>query len=260
MVEWILAQTHVDLANKPTALNLFAGGIVVVLSASAAVGYFGYRRNLGSRRIDKAGLYFAYLVWGTVAFQAVHTLEHILQVGFWIRRPYYQPWLSPWALAAQKGLTNYFDPQARPQTGNELLHLLGNLIFFFGLLAINHALRVSTTSRRDRRFSLAALAIQGIHVTEHVLLTTTWYLTGVPRGASTLFGYAFTLPAPWAPGIRIVWHFLANFLPMTFVLLGLGELRRAGLLSEKGFAEAMGYSDRAAGEIQGGLVSRPARS
>lgn len=239
MHNFLLAQARVDLVNKPTALNLFAGGLVVLMFTMAAVGYIGYRRHTGARRLEKGGLFFAFLVWGTVAFQAVHTLEHVLQTAFWIRNPHYNPWLSPWALAAQKGLATYFDTQSRPQTGNEVLHLLGNGIFFFGVLAIWSALKRAGSQKRDRRFAFWALLVEGIHVGEHVLLTSTWYVMGVPRGVSTLFGLTFRFEGPWAPGFRIVWHFFANLIPMILTIGALLELKRADLLSEKGFKRAM---------------------
>lgn len=236
---FLLAQARVDLVNKPTALNLFAGALVILMFAVAGLGYLGYRRHTGAGRLEKGGLFFAFLVWGTVAFQVVHTVEHVLQAGFWVRKPHYNPWLSPWALAAQKGLATYLDPQARPQTGNEVLHLLGNGIFLFGLLGIWSALKRAGVQKRDRRFAFSALLVEGIHMGEHVLLTSTWYAMGVPRGLSTLFGLTLRFEGPWAPGFRIVWHFLANLIPMILAIGALLELKRADLLSEKGFQRAM---------------------
>ncbi len=234
----MLAQARVDLYNQPTGLNLFAGGLTVLLFALAAVGLFGYLRNLRGGRNSAAGQYFFFLVYGGVAFQLVHMLEHTLQFGFWIRKPYSFPWLTPWALAAQKGLTNFFDPQSRVQSGGEILHLLGNLIFLFPLVAIVDALKRAGTAKRERRFAVLAFWSEAVHSAEHVVLTSTWYLFGVPRGFSTFFGYAYQMQAPWASGVRIIWHFLLNLVPTVCLFGALAELRRAGLLSENGFAKA----------------------
>jgi hypothetical protein len=235
----MLAQARVDLYNQPTGLNLFAGGLTVLLFVLASVGLLGYWRNARAGRLETAGHYFVFLVYGTVAFQFVHTVEHFLQTGFWIRRPYSLPWLSPWALSAQKGLTTLFDSQARVQSGNEILHLLGNGIFFAGLVAIVHALRRAGTAKKDRRYAVWAFWAEGIHMSEHVVLTLTWYLFGVPRGISTLFGLTYKMQAPWASGIRILWHFAANAVPMVLVLAAVRELKRAGLLEERGFIDAL---------------------
>ncbi len=249
----MLAQTRTDLYNQPTGLNLFAGSLVVLLFSLSVVGLLGYWRNSRSGRLRAAGQFFVFLVYGTVAFQVVHTIEHFLQFGFWLRRPYVMPWLSPWALSAQKGLTSLFDPQARVQSGNELLHLLGNGVFFAGLVAMADALRRSGVGFSGRRYTVWAFRVQGIHVAEHILLTATWFGFGLPWGTSTLFGHAYSMSAPWGPGIRIIWHFIANAVPMVLVLLGLREVRQAGLLDESGFVDRLSVKDEPA------LQGSPAR-
>lgn len=244
----MLAQERVDLWNQPTGLNLLAGGLTVLLFVLASVGLLGYWRNSRKGRLETAGHYFVFLVYGTVAFQVVHTLEHFLQTGFWIRRPYAFPWLSPWALSAQKGLTTFFDSQARVQTGGEILHLLGNAIFFAGLVAMVDALRRAGTARKDRRYAVWAFWTESVHFGEHIVLTTTWYLFGQPRGLSTLFGYSYKMQAPWASGVRIIWHFAANAVPMVLALAALRELKRAGLLEGPAFVEALSPAEEPAVE------------
>jgi len=249
----VLAQTRADLYNKPTGINLLAGGLTVLLFVVASVGLVGYFRNSRNGKARAAEQYFLFLVYGTVVFQVIHTLEHILQAGFWVRHPYSFPWLSPWALAAQRGLTTFFDPQARLQSGNEVLHLLGNGVFFAGLVAMVDALKKAGVNKSSRRWATWAYYVEGFHLIEHALLTSTWYLFGIPRGVTTYFGLAYKFPSPWASGNRILWHFVLNLVPTVLVLGGVGELRRAGLLKENGLARVFSRPGEAA------LEGTPAR-
>jgi len=76
-----------------------------------------------------------------------------------------------------------------------------------------------------------AFWFQLVHVVEHVSLTSTWFLGGLPRGLSTLFGFSFDFPGAWAPGIRVWWHFVMNLVVTVAALFALLELRRTGLLA-----------------------------
>lgn len=84
----------------------------------------------------------------------------------------------------------------------EGLHLVGNVIFLLGIVALDHVTAERLPGIR------AALAIQGLHVAEHVLLTATLVLFGAPLGVSTLFGAADGFA--WAGTLRVWFHFMLN--------------------------------------------------
>jgi hypothetical protein len=113
----------------------------------------------------------------------------------------------------------------------ELLHLLGNSIFFIGLAAMYLALRNRGVDRRQMRATRFVFWLQLVHVIEHVSLTSTYLLLGTPIGMSTLFGYSFHLEGAWASSIRIWWHFVMVLVTTGAAVFALGEFRRAGLLT-----------------------------
>lgn len=143
---------------------------------------------------------------GGLLFQVLHVLEHVLQLGYWVAHPLEAPWLTPWAVTGRDVLAMTVDGHAAG--GNELLHLLGNLIFFGGLVALA-AWRARTGRVAGRRALGWALGLQGFHVVEHLLLVATWTFTGQATGVTTLFGL---LEAGTVPGdaTRVLSHFALN--------------------------------------------------
>lgn len=171
------------------------------MAAAAVVGWAAARSS--ARSSARAVLLVAA---GGLAFQVVHALEHVLQLGYWVAHPLQAPWLTPWAAAGRDVLAVATDGQAAG--GSELLHLLGNLIFLGGLvaLAVWHARTGRDSGSRALRW---ALAVQGVHVAEHLLLVTTWVLTGQATGFTTLFGAVAVGTAP-AHAVRVLSHFALN--------------------------------------------------
>lgn len=193
-MDWTDSSTLTGLAVLAAAL----AGMLVMAGGAA---------SHGPRRIGILALVLA----ATFGFQGMHLVEHGAQLGYWVLHPTEAPWLTPWAEVARDGLADlggWMVPLSKePALGTELLHLAGNTIFFAGILAA-----VCLMGRETLRASGSMkwlLIFQGVHVLEHVLLTTTLVATGRPRGISTLFG----LTEPGTTGIdtyRIWWHFLIN--------------------------------------------------
>jgi hypothetical protein len=105
----------------------------------------------------------------------------------------------------------------------EVLHLIGNGIFLAGLACLYYCL--------PSRWVRWALYIEGFHLYEHIMLTTTAFFVGKPIGMSTLFGGASVIgDREFAVGCRVTWHFAMNLLPMPFAMPGLMEhWRRKGV-------------------------------
>lgn len=222
----LLAQQsdRAEVANRATGIRISSGVLLLFLCLLSIAGLVLYLRARKARKVRRAANLLYYLTYGTLAFQVVHTVEHLIQTGYWIRFPYNNPWLSPWADAAARGLAVMGDSSARLQTGNELLHLAGNGVFFFGLVAMFVSLRDAGARGNKMWGAWWALILEGIHFGEHIVLTTTWYVFGKPYGLSVLFGWGYGLPAPWPPAIRIWWHFMFNLLPMICALVALREM------------------------------------
>lgn len=146
---------------------------------------------------------------GGLAFQAVHTVEHLVQLGHWVWRPEEGAWLTPWAATARDVLAG--DPDARV-LGTELLHLVGNLVFLSGAMAVAASVRrVGTDLRRG-------VVVQLAHATEHVLLTLTFGVTGTAVGISSGFGL---LPGgPVSVAVRVWGHAAVNAVATWLVLRG----------------------------------------
>lgn len=222
----LLAQAadRAEVANRATGIRIFSGAFLVVLGVLSLAGLILYLLARRKGRKSRAAYWLWLLTYGTLTFQVVHTLEHMIQAGYWIRFPNNNPWLSPWADAATRGLAAFGDSAARVQTGAELLHLFGNAVFFFGLVAMFISLRDAGARGKKMWGATWALALEGIHFGEHILLTSTWYLMGKPYGISVLFGWGYTLPSPWPPAIRIWWHFMFNLMPMVCAFVALREM------------------------------------
>lgn len=152
---------------------------------------------------------------GGLGFQVVHAAEHVVQVSYWIARPTAPPWLSPWAEVGAHGLAALAD--GRQATGEELLHLVGNLIFLSGVIAaLRLAVRLNRSGTGRLRF---ALWLQTFHVAEHVLLTTTWLATGRALGITTAFGALAASPVT-AVAVRVWAHLILNLTATVPALLG----------------------------------------
>ena len=136
-------------------------------------------------------------------FQLIHLIEHAAQLGYWFANPSHRPWLTPWAEAGRDALA--VDGMAG--TGNEILHLIGNLIFFAGLLALAALAQHAGSNQGDIGYRGQALYVQGFHVGEHVLLTGSYLIWGTPLGFTTLFGAA---SGPFGSTLRVWAHFTLN--------------------------------------------------
>lgn len=183
-----------------------------------------------ARRPDQRRTALAVLAVTGLVFQVVHVLEHTLQAGVSaVRGAGWEPWLTPWAQASREALGTWSSTDR--WVGGELLHLLGNVVFLAGLVALGlWARREPVARRRDvRLLFVATLAVQSFHVAEHVLLTSTILAMGCPHGLSTLFGL---VPIPARATVRIWFHFLLNAIPtaMTVLLLLRWRTPRTGRL------------------------------
>ncbi len=222
---------------------LLAGYVVWALVALATLGLLGWllARRLGFETL--ASRLLAALVLGTFIFGIVHFFEHQLQVSYWFVYPTAWPWIPPWALAAIEGLNataGFRRPGATSVEAAGLLHLLGNWVFFTGIIAMYVALRRRGVKPRQMRAAKVAFWVQLVHVIEHVSLTSSTLLLSRSIGMSTLFGYSFYLERSLRSSICLWWHFVINLLVVAAAVLALREFRRAGLLTTAASASADG--------------------
>jgi hypothetical protein len=159
-----------------------------------------------------------------LVFQVVHFIEHVAQLGYWMSHPASAPWLTPWAIAGRDLLV----VDGTPASGNELLHLVGNLIFLVGVFALVALVWRVGQSIEEVPFLKPALWLQGFHVIEHVLLTGTYLAAGKAIGLTTLLGFA---GGAFGSGLRIWAHFLLNLVGTYFAVRAVVEMRRRGLLT-----------------------------
>lgn len=154
-----------------------------------------------------------------LGFQLVHVVEHLAQTVYWVMHPTAAPWLTPWAATGRDVLAMTVDGNAN--SGNELLHLAGNVIFLSGLAALTVLLR---RGRSPVPGPLrAALWAQGLHVLEHVVLTTTWFVYGRALGVTTLFG---AVQGATVGGLRVWAHFALNLVATGCAIAGVASLVR----------------------------------
>ena len=171
------------------ALVLLTGGIGLVVLAWVA-----WVRPQRRRQIVTG------IAVGGLTFQALHMAEHIVQLGVWLWAPDRPPFLTAWAEAGRDHLA----VGGHTALGDELLHLGGNLVFLAGLVAL-----VALVGWRHRVPSLSvALVVQGIHVIEHIALTSSLLAAGRSIGVTTLFGALDPGPGLW--GTRVIAHFGLN--------------------------------------------------
>ena len=148
-------------------------------------------------------VWIEYATVGALAFQAAHLLEHTAQLAYWFMNPTQAPWLTPWAQTG-RDLLVVDGPTA---SGNEVLHLVGNLIFMAGIAGLWWLARQEGLGIGDVDHLRPAVTLQGIHVLEHSALTASYLITGKALGASTLFGAA---GGPFGSSLRVWSHFLLN--------------------------------------------------
>ena len=206
----------------PSALS----GLALISLSLGVIAVFIYGLACGGSRRQSA---LSKVVVGAVGFQVFHFLEHGLQLGYWFFNTKQKPWLTPWAQTGVDGLA--FWCQIWPgsgragQRGAELLHLVGNTIFFVGVLALFVLARETRTRNRSIQ---GVVLFQGLHFLEHILLTATVFVTGTAWGASTMFGR-------WSgselSSHRVWWHFTVNAIATAIVLSALVAVMRSGALS-----------------------------
>lgn len=172
---------------------------------------------------DRTTELLKYLAVGALAFQMVHLIEHVAQLGYWIAHPSEAPWLTPWAIEGRDALA----AGGNLALGNELLHLVGNLVFLGGLLAlVFYCRRWELEAPSPLR---VAMVVQGIHVAEHFVLTATTAVWGKATGLSTFFGL---VSGPVMTSYRVWFHFLINMVATWFAARALMDLQSRGLLIE----------------------------
>lgn len=192
--------------------------VVAVLAVVAGVSAFGR-----DERPSRGSALLLAVTYAAIGFQVIHFAEHLLQSGYWVLHPSAAPWLTPWAAVGRDWLASTTDGQ--PGTGNEVLHLAGNLAFFAGLAAASALWRRTAAGTAPRLRT--AVWIQGAHVAEHVLLTLTWLYAGQAWGLSSLFGL-LEAGTPVASTVRVWLHFAFNLAATVYAVGGLLQLHRRG--------------------------------
>lgn len=156
-------------------------------------------------------------------FQTVHLIEHMAQLSYWWMNPSAAPWLTPWAVAGRDLLA----VDGTPGGGNEILHLLGNVIFLGGILALGALASRSGRKPKEIPYLRKATTLQGVHVAEHILLTVSYLAFGSAIGFSTIFG---TAEGVFGSSLRIWAHFLLNLIATYYAVRSVSEMHRRGLL------------------------------
>jgi hypothetical protein len=183
-----------------------------------------------------------------LAFQIGHFLEHGIQFGVWVLGS--DQWLSSnicgrdtpfmsWPVSELVRFVGvYLFPNAtvarQMMMGMEILHLIGNTIFFTTIAGVYYFI--------PSKWVRYAFYIEGAHLCEHLVLTLSAYFVGMPIGVSTLFGQAPAwLGKSGAVGYRVTFHFLMNLLPMPFVMVAI--MQNASGHEESGLVEQMPRGD-----------------
>lgn len=179
-----------------------------------------HRRSVSARTFRT----ITYIAVAGVAFQVFHFIEHIAQLGYWFIHPLEKPWLTPWAAVGRDALA----AGGNAGTGTELLHLIGNVIFFVGLVGMCMVANSKHKSINDFASLKKGVQWQGFHVVEHVALTTTWLIYGKAIGVSTLFGLVGA--GPFLSSYRVWWHFSINLIATYFAVKALGAFSRERML------------------------------
>lgn len=153
-----------------------------------------------------------------VTFQAIHMTEHISQFGYWLTHPSQPPWMSPVGASAHSGFSAL---GLSPLVATEAMHLVGNAIFLVSLSCLwrQACWRCEAVGPEAVRLLRGAWIVEALHMTEHVALTLSAGLTGRAAGVSTAFGLVGPGPGLWS--YRVVWHFVANLIPVVLVVAAL---------------------------------------
>lgn len=166
-------------------------------------------------------------LWQMVAFGTVlqlgHFYMHGLQAWHWLFIDHTSAYMTPLGWSLSDWLGKIFVPGVCGphvmMVGMEWMHLLLN-VSFVGTLLI--ALRLMPNVWIER-----ALAVELMHLGEHIALTASCMLYGVGNGWSTLFGYASVLFGhDGGIGFRVMWHFLINFAPTGLMAWGMYKAAR----------------------------------
>lgn len=178
----------------------------ILLLAAGAVGLAWTWRSRPDQRLAVAAI----VAVGGLGFQVFHLVEHLVQAVVWIGSPDQPPFLTPWAIAGRDLLAVTGNTPRDVALGTELLHLVGNLIFLAGLVALAVLARRRSSrggSSRVRGLSVA-LFVQLGHVVEHVILTASTALVGTAVGITTAFGALEPGQTLWT--LRVLAHFALN--------------------------------------------------
>lgn len=162
----------------------------------------------------------------TLAFQLFHFIEHVAQLAYWLGNPTKAPFLTPWATAGRDILA----VDGTAGGGNEILHLVGNLIFLAGIVALALIARYSGRKLTEIPYLREAMALQGIHVAEHVLLTLSYLTLGSALGFTTLFGAA---EGAFGSSLRVWAHFLLNLGATYYVMRAAWSMYGSGMILDR---------------------------
>lgn len=178
-----------------------------LLFTTGAVGVVARRTpDVASRRVVMAAT-------AGLAFQGFHALEHLLQLAHWLVWPGEGAWLTPWAATGRDAIGAVV---GTPALATEVLHLVGNVVFLGGAVAAGAAVR---HHRRVGPRLAQGLALQAVHVVEHLALTATLLVAGRAVGVTNLLGL---VPAgARATGVRVVLHAVVNTVATALVVVGL---------------------------------------
>jgi hypothetical protein len=164
-----------------------------------------------------------YAIVAAFALHAVHLAEHVAQLAYWFAHPSDAPWMTPWAIATRDLLV----VGGRIVTGVELLHLIGNALFFGALVALTWLARAHMIPVGRYPHLSKALSAQGVLVAEHALLTLTVFVIGTPLGVSTLFGFA---TGGWGSSYGIWFDFVLIAISTFYAAMALAEMHQDDLV------------------------------
>jgi hypothetical protein len=138
-------------------------------------------------------------LWLYMAIVLGHWLEHLIQV--------YQVYVLGWMPAAAGGVLGLWFPSLAE---SEVLHFTYNLLLFSGILLLRPGF-----AGRSRRWWNVAMAAQGWHFFEHLLLQVQW-LVGI-----YLFGASqqVSIGQLWLPRVEL--HFLYNLIVFVPLMVGM---------------------------------------
>jgi hypothetical protein len=210
---------HEHAAQGSTGAIIAAMALIILLATqTTAVAGLAAASRLYAARTVVWGLFWAVL--GGAAFQVLHVIEHVAQFGYWVAHPTKPPWMTPWAMVLMHGFADLGGPSPLA-FGTELLHLVGNSIFFVGVVTLLLLVRIVAPHTPTHRTTRLTLWVQGFHVAEHVLLTLTFLWFGRAAGVSTFFGLVGPGPVLWT--YRVWWHFVINAVATVLLLKALRE-------------------------------------